>query len=139
MRSFLLAIVCTLAIGCSGSQSPTAPTAPTIPSIAGAWAGTYASAQLGFGRVTLNLAQTSSTISGTWSTTATDGTGVTNSGTISGTVNTSRDVVLTMTPSDPRLCPYRFTGMTYSTERRIDGQFVTVNCTVAASGTLIVS
>ena len=136
MRAVVIGVTLSMFLACGGT-SPTAPSPPVTPSIAGLWSGTYASAEIGFGTATMSVTQTGSNVSGTWSTRSS--TGTTSAGTISGTVSVSRDVALRFNPSDPRTCPFQFAGITYSTQRRIDGQFVTVNCTVAASGTLILN
>lgn|SRR3990167_3661479 len=138
------------ALACMGCGSgPTAPT-PAPPTstpaqtlnVSGTWRGTYASAQIGYGRATIVLTQTGTSLSGTWSTTPDVGGGSSiGAGTLSGALSApsssiARPIALTFTPSDPRTCPFQFTGSA-STSSGIFGQFVSTNCTVTASGSLI--
>jgi hypothetical protein len=81
--------VCLLAaVSCSKSNSNSSPTTPTIVNVAGRWSGTIQYTQGETLRVddavAMTLAQSGSTVTGTWNTT----TGVTRQGTVSGSVNT---------------------------------------------------
>lgn len=137
-------LVCAMACGACGSDStPAAPTPPAALNVAGTWDGTYSSAQLGFGSATLSLSQSGTAVSGTWSTrpSAGGGNGV-GSGTVSGTndlTGNSGTFVLTMSPSDPRTCPFRSTMTVFIAQRQMTGSWVTTNCTVTANGGLILT
>lgn len=109
--------------------------------VSGTWVGTYSSAQLGSGQATLSLIQSGSSLSGTWST-ARDSGGSIGAGTVSGSnmvTSDSGSFGLDLAPSDPTRCPFRAT-VTYSLpQKQMTGQWVTVNCTVAATGGLNLS
>lgn len=142
----LLILVASSACGGGSPSHPTAPTSvvvapqPTI-NLSGGWFGSWSSATLGYGPATLSIIQNGIQLSGNWS--VTDQSRVVTSGTIQGSVTNvnsiaSGDVSMTMIPSDPRQCRFQFTGTGSTNIRSIFGQFVTTNCTVSASGTLIV-
>lgn len=142
MRRLIL-LLALFASACGGGNSPTSPTPQAALTVSGTWRGTYASAQIGFGRATLVLTQSGDGVSGNWSTTPDPGGGNgvgagTVSGFLSGSSPQSRPISLTMTPSDPRTCPFQFTG-TASATSGVFGQWVATNCTVTASGSLILS
>ena len=150
-RSATLAVALSAALflvaACGGKDngSPSAPTPATV-NVSGLWSGTYSSSQLGFGRATLSLNQSGTAVSGTWTTTPDPGGGSSiGAGTVSGTLTptgstgTSGSLSLRLQPSNPLTCPFQFTGTTgTATEGRVlVGEWVTVSCTVTASGGLI--
>ena len=139
-------LVLIAALACSACGSPTTPSAPTpVPlDLSGTWNGTYSSAVLGFGSAVVTLSQIGSTVSGTWSTrpSANGGSGVgagTVGGSTGGATGNTGTFTLTMSPSDPRNCPFSSTVTVFLAQRQMTGQWVTINCTVTASGTLILS
>ena len=142
MKAILIISALVLTAACS-SSTPTSPSQQPAQGInvAGTWRGAYASAQIGYGRATLSLSQTSLSVSGNWSTTPDPGGGSgVGAGTVSGTLTSpvggsSQQATFTFTPSDPRNCPFQFTG-TASPTSGIFGQWVATNCSVTASGTL---
>lgn len=128
-----------LAAGCGSSPN----TPGQDGNVSGTWTGTYSSAILGPGNATLNLVQSGSALSGTWSTTPTgvgSGSRAPNSGTVTGTNGGTRDsgtFTVDLAPSNPATCPFRATMTYFLTQAQMTGDFVTTNCTVAASGVLI--
>jgi hypothetical protein len=151
-RYALISVAIVLGVGgCGGGGSgvsPLVPTlaptiAPAIMNVAGIWPGTYSSAQSGFGRATLTLSQSGSTIGGTWSTTPDPGGGsAIGAGTVSGTMKATGNsgmFVLTLSPSDPRSCPFSATMLVFLAQRQLTGNWATVTCTVTANGTLSLS
>lgn len=133
-RSALLLILTVAACG----SNPNAP--GKSGNVSGTWTGTYSSAFLGRGNATLNLVQSGASLSGTWNTTPTVGGSAPNSGTVSGTNGGTSDsgtFTIDLTPSNPTTCPFRATMTYFLAQAQMTGDFVTTNCTVAASGGLI--
>lgn len=133
-----LVLLALMLYGCG--SSPAAPT-PTLVNVSGNWAGTYF-AETGpatTGSTRLVLTQQGSGLTGTWSTQGGNGDG---SGTASGTLNatsaTAGSFTLRLTSSDPRFCGYQVTG-TIAAGSSMLGQWVTVSCSVAASGRISLS
>lgn len=143
MKSLLPVLFAAFAIACGSTTTPTAPKVvqPTTLNVAGTWTGTYASGQLGFGTATLALTQAGTTVGGTWSSAPSPGGGADiGAGTVSGTnplTGNSGTFTLTLSPSNPTFCPFRSTMTVFLAERQMTGEWVTVTCTVTASGTLI--
>ena len=82
MRRFFLAAI---AVACAACASPAAPSsAGGVTDISGAWSGTLTSTNNPMVQLGLNISQTGSTITGTWSSTS-----VTWSGEVTGTMNGS--------------------------------------------------
>lgn len=142
-RAIALGVTLFFVAACGGDSNPNAPSNSQTLNVSGIWSGTYSSSQLGFGRATLSLSQGGTVVSGTWSTSPDAGGGSgAGSGTISGTMTatgTSGTFTLTMSPSDPRTCPFSSTMTAFLAQRQMTGQWVTFNCTVAASGGLILT
>ena len=150
-RYALISVAIALGVGgCGGGSggvsplwSTLSPTLAPAMNVSGIWPGTYSSAQLGVGRATLTLSQRGSTIGGTWSTTPdADGGSAIGAGTVSGTIaatGNSGTFVLTLSPSDPRSCPFSATMLVFLAQRQLTGNWATVACTVTANGTLILS
>lgn len=135
MRPVIL-VLALLAAGCGSSPN----TPGKSGNVSGTWTGTYSSAQLGPGTATLNLVQSGAALSGTWSTTPTVVGRAPNSGTVSGTnagTNDSGTFTIDLAPSNPATCPFRATMTYFLMQAQMTGDFVTTNCTVAASGGLI--
>ena len=120
-------------------------TGGSTPNLAGSWSGTISSATAGNGTLSFSMTQrglsllppgvgVEGELTGTWSTTfanpASNGTG-----TLSGSVLGS-DVSITFTPNVPGTCPFTMTG-TAAGASAINGTYVSTNCTVASSGTIM--
>ena len=135
----LILLSALLVSACGAKANPVAPQPPVTLSLPGTWTGTYSSAQLGAGTARFVLTHQGSAVGGTWSITATR-TGETSSGTVSGTASnltSGATFTLTLASSDPRTCPFQSTMTALAHLNELLGDWVTTNCTVAASGTLI--
>ena len=124
-----------VASGCGSS----APTSPSTQSIAGTWSGSIINttpAGQPNGNVVLTLAQTGSTLSGTWSTTYPTSPSSNNAGTLTGSLSGS-GASFTLSPSNPTLCPYSATATV--TGSSMAGTFAAFNCTIAVAGSFSVT
>ena len=127
----LCAIVPVLASACGSSSS----TAPAAPNTSGIWTGTVNDAVMGQGTVRLTIAQTGSSIAGTWATTYANAT-TNNSGSLTGSVNNST-VTATLIPSVPTTCPFNATATLNGSA--MSGTYTAFNCAMAVSGSISVS
>jgi len=122
----LIPVVMLLALAACGGSSPSAPS--TI-SVAGTWSGSITSNQVtGSGPASVTLAQSGTSLSGTWAVTGPDGP---NSGSLTGSVS-GASMTMTLTPSDPRTCPYNATVNISGSQ--MTGTYAAFNCTASASG-----
>ena len=128
---WLLVVLSLVAVNCGG-DSPTAPSAPTV---TGTWTGTLTSTSIPglVATVSFTLAQSGSSVSGTWSSTGTFGP---SGGTISGTISGSA-VSVTASQSDPTLCPLSVTAVVSGSQ--MTGTYATFNCTEVITGSLSVT
>lgn len=113
-------------------NSLTGPDSPPI--ITGTWSGIVSAfgSPAGPGGIQATLAQTGSTVTGTW------GTSYPNpaynaGGALTGSTSGST-LTLTLTPGSPTLCPYVVTGVLVNATT-IQGTFATISCSVVQSGT----
>lgn len=137
MRALMLVAALFVLPAC-GSSNPAAPTPVTL-SLPGTWAGNYTSAQLGTGTLRLVLTYSGSSVGGTWSTTGSAGNA---SGTVSGmapSLTSGATFTLMLSPSDPRTCPFQMTMTVQAHLKQLLGNWVTVNCTVTANGSVILT
>ena len=119
--------LCLVSARCGG-DSPTSPSAPV--SLTGTWTGTIQDSLVGAGTARVTIAQSGSSLTGTWSFTAG---GDTNSGSLSGSV-TGSSLSVTLTPSVPTSCPFQVTATVSG--NTITGTYAAFNCTVAISGSI---
>ena len=123
-HALVLLSLCLVAAQCT--DSPTSPSA----SLTGTWTGTIQDSLVGAGTARVTLAQSGSSLSGTWSFTAGADT---NSGSLSGSV-TGSSLSAMLTPSVPTSCPFQVTATING--NTISGTYAAVNCTVPISGSL---
>jgi len=128
---FLLGVVLSIAIaGCdSGGDDDDV-------SLAGTWSGTIQDSISGAGTGRVTIAQSGSTLSGTWEATFADPAN-NNGGTLSGTFD-GQSIDLTLSPSDPASCPFRVTA-TLQGDNRFTGTYAAFDCTVVVTGNLDVT
>jgi hypothetical protein len=125
-----LVLLSLLSAACGSTSTPTAPSTPSMQAqslnASGTWTGTYASAQVGYGKATLSLAQSGTAISGTWSTTPDPGGGSgVGGGTITGVnplTGNSGVFTLMLIPSDPRTCGFQSTMTIFLAQRQMTGE-----------------
>lgn len=121
-----IALAFALGLSACGGSSPAA---PSVLQVAGTWSGSITSNQVsGSGPASVTLAQSGTALSGTWSVTGPDGP---NSGALTGTV-AGTSVTMTLTPSDPRTCPYNATVNVAGNS--MTGTYAAFNCSASASG-----
>lgn len=141
-----LACLLLLSVYACGSDSPSSPTPPVAPNllnVAGLWSGTYSSATLGFGTALLSLSQNGGGVLGTWSSRPdpNGGAGL-SGGTITAVISTrgtSGSVTFLLSPSNPLTCSFQATLEVFQTQGQMAGQWAAVNCSVTATGTLILA
>lgn len=128
MKYLALAVLLLGVVACGDS-----PTSPADSSISGTWSGSILTSSSGLDTVTLSLAQTGSTLSGSWSSLFPNP-AINSGGQVSG-LKSGISVNVTMLPSQPTACPFTFTA-TLSNTTTMSGTYAAVNCTLAISGTL---
>ena len=122
MVTRLVILLSAVLLATSCGNSPTAPTQSAL-NITGTWVETPGTPPL-----TLSLAQSGNSITGTYVTDP-------YSGTVSGT-STGNSVNLTLTPSNPQSCGMAFTGMV-ADGTRMTGTIVLINCAVSGGGAIV--
>jgi hypothetical protein len=112
-------VVSLFVAACTGSD-------PSTPSTA--WvAGTWFSDTFVIHGIRFTIAQSGSTLSGTWGTT-------TNSGTLSGNVSGSRVSMIATSTLDPKSCPFEITATL--TGNQMSGTSAPVNCGVSSTSSI---
>ncbi len=120
------------ATACSGVSSPSRSTETTqAANVAGTWAGSSTSnLTSGSIRLTITIAQTGTTLSGSWASSWPDPMSD-NAGTLSGTV-TGSTVLVTLNSGNPRLCSASATGVLSG--NTMSGSYAAIFCSVANGG-----
>ena len=124
-----------LLVACAAKST----TAPAQFNVTGGWAGTVSDALLGPGTLSLSLAQTGDSVSGTWSSAYPD-TLHDIGGSVVGHVVGSKLVIL-LKPLSPPTCqygPFEFTA-TETGGTELSGTYQAVQCIVADSGSIAVT
>lgn len=103
--------------GCSGGGDE--------PQVSGTYRGIFQD-NLNAGTITVQLIQHGTILTGTWQTAA-------SGGSLAGTVDDLGTIALTLSPSNPTLCP--FSARASVRDGRITGTYAALNCTVAVAGT----
>jgi hypothetical protein len=128
-RAPMLLLVGVLFISSCGSDSETGPS-PT--SFTGTWNGTAQDSVAGAGVFTATLAETLSSLTGTWRI-AFPQAGFDNGGSLGGTVS-GNSAQAELQPSVPKACPFNLTvNITGSTMR---GTYASFNCTGTITGSI---
>jgi len=126
---FTVGIVLALLMGCGGGSS--SPTAPSTLSVAGTWNGSISDAIEGTGSAQLTIAQTGTSLSGTY------GVNYPNIGNTSGTFTGSisgASMSATLTPSIPTVCTSAVTATVNGNQ--ITGTYAATNCSASDSGSI---
>lgn len=129
-RWMLVGLLAFAASSCNSSTSPSSN------DISGSWSGPVSDTTVGAGTLRATLAQSGSSITGTWSSTYANAAN-NNAGQITGSRNGS-SVSLTASPSNPTTCPFTAT-LNLSSATSMSGTYATFNCTLAISGTINVA
>ena len=132
-RRRLVLCVCVIGAVAFSACDGHSPTSPSSTTVTGTWTGSIASTLSGPATARVTLAQSGSSITGTWFVTSDIDPSAANSGTLSGTIAGSA-LSLTLTPSDPRTCPFDLTATVSG--NRLVGTYAAFNCTVAISGAI---
>jgi hypothetical protein len=131
MQRVLLIAAAALLAACSAKSS----TAPANGDIAGSWSGSITDGLLGSGTLSLTLAQSGDSVTGTWSTTFSDTTHDTG-GLVAGNVSGST-LSIQLRPLSPSTCQYGPFDVTASvTGTSMSGTYSTVQCAAEDGGTL---
>lgn len=133
MRQLFVLVLLLVVPACGGGdKSPSSPSTPSVPNVAGNWAGPAQDSYVGAGQLALSLSQSGSALTGTWSSQY-NVPGANNGGSLTGSINASGSMTVTLTPSVPTSCPFNATAA--ASGNQINGTYAAFNCSVAVSGT----
>jgi hypothetical protein len=125
MKRITLVVALVALVSCGGGS----PSAPSAVQVAGTWSGSITSNQVaGSGPARITIAQSGSSLTGTWQVTGPNGP---DSGNMTGSMNGS-SASMSLTPSVPGTCPYSVTATFAGSS--MTGTYATQNCTASGSG-----
>ena len=123
-------------VGCSNLNNLLNLLNPSSGPLSGNYTGTIQDSVLGAGLLVFSLAESGSTVTGTYSTQFPAGT---ISGSISGTVDNGASLSATLTPSASTECSINLNGTISSNSSNISGSYAAIACSPSETGTFNVT